>query len=1713
MAVDQETRRRLLELVYDLLSDEEAAELRRRIESDPEIARAHQEAVATSELFSEAARLELPKISLNRPAPVKDLVQAAPPDAAPPWARGAGWAVASAAAILMIVSMSGWLYHRSQMADIAAGHLRLRVTGPAELQAGAENEYLVSTASITGKPVETKVRFALFAPDGELLKGHSEQTDDAGHLRITVPADLALAQQVRLEVTAGDESSPERVDTRLLVRPVRYATYLSLDKPLYQPGETIHYRSLTLSRFDRHGDRELSIAFEIRDPSGATVPGSKLQGVTTRSVGCGSFDIPPALADGRYSLVAGSPDGRFPDRHRTFLIHRYRPPQLKQELEFVRHSYAPGDTVLADVSVQRSDGSPAPDASLHILATVDGKLLYEGSGRASDHGTYRVEFTLPDEIGPGQSQLLVAADDGNTPETIAETIPINLNQIDVTFCPEGGELAAGMANRVYFSARDSTGRPVEISGTVLNSLGQPAAQAETTYQGMGVFSLGPRAGGQYRLRIDDPPGVEIEPKLPDISPSARIVLDAGVAVFDAGTPLEFNLRANTEGVPLVASAWCRGVPVGQKTLITRANANPVSIPVGDDVAGVIRLTAHDYSGNPPEPIAERLVYRRPNKRLHVDIGPAGRFSPGAPVSLSVAVTDESGQPTPAVLGARVLDESLLRLTGDSGPDMSTYFLLTSELPDPEDLENTDFYLSEDERGPATLDLFLGTQGWRRFVDKTLDELRNEGRDEEQLARLIAIGSEAAPPAMFDNLQDLQSRYKTSLVEYRSNRSRVLSTLTAVIFFGSLGLVLLVTMLSLLGIASDTRLWGPAVGVAMASLIIGLVVMNPEGRGPAGLGDVAFAPFDMAPPPPGHAESSTASEDIEAFEMEVQEEPSEKETTPDEPDEMARKGAPPPAAKPAAERASDNKPGRMAKTAAPAGPAPTTPTAKKSASAPKDAPDADAPAARQTFAARGAAQLDTMNLRQDEETSAYGANQPMPQTFGRPIDGDVVPQLQAFVDQAAEKEEDFRSLKVRQYSHRRRPAPSGDRTDFRQALYWNPLLLTDADGRAKIEFDLSDSITTFRASVDGHTTVGRIGSVSHAVVSRIPFSIEAKMPALVDSGDSVGLLLEIANDSAEEIPLELTWDLGELVRLEGKPQSTLKVKPNGREQLYFPLEVVGQKGKCDLTFHGETGPLVDTLQRSLTVVPPGFPQTKAYSGRIDGEEEVVVKLPDDSVPGSLEVSLNVFPSLPAEALQGLQSILQAPHGNCEQASATIYPSVAILEDMRENGIADPALTRRAKDLLADGCEQLIAYECRNGGYEWFGQDPGHEALTALALMEFRRMADVYDVDLRMIERTSQWLFDRRSETGGFERDPAALDTLDSPGPEITDAYITWTLSQSDQDDIEAQVRHVVESAGESKDPYLLALAGAAAVNAGRRGDGSEILARLASLQTSDGHLTGTNCSITHSRGRSLTIETTALAALAWMKLPEYASQADRAVEWIVHNRQGSGGFGSPQATVVALRALCEHSKANRRSVSDGTLTVKREADLLGEITFLAGRHQTLVIDGLEGKLTPGDNRLLIGLTGDNRLPYTLNVAYCTTQPRDHENCPLRPVTKLAKPTVPQGESVTLVATVTNATDDAQPMTVAVLGLPAGLQVRHDQLEELKTTRLIDHYETRPREVICYWRTLPPRKTVELNLELIATLPGKYAGPPSRVYLYNTPAQNSWAKPVAIEIGRQ
>jgi hypothetical protein len=112
----------------------------------------------------------------------------------------------------------------------------------------------------------------------------------------------------------------------------------------------------------------------------------------------------------------------------------------------------------------------------------------------------------------------------------------------------------------------------------------------------------------------------------------------------------------------------------------------------------------------------------------------------------------------------------------------------------------------------------------------------------------------------------------------------------------------------------------------------------------------------------------------------------------------------------------------------------------------------------------------------------------------------------------------------------------------------------------------------------------------------------------------------------------------------------------------------------------------------------------------------------------------------------------------------------------------------------------------------------------------------------------------------------------------------------------------------------------------------------------------------------------------------------------------------------------------------------------------------------------------------------------------------------------GEGIRLHAHVENKTGGDIPMTLARIGIPGGLTFQTWQLKELRDKGLVDFYETRPREVILYWRGMAGSAKKDLDIDLIAATPGIYEAPATSAYLYYTAEDKAWTSPVKIQVER-
>jgi hypothetical protein len=690
----------------------------------------------------------------------------------------------------------------------------------------------------------------------------------------------------------------------------------------------------------------------------------------------------------------------------------------------------------------------------------------------------------------------------------------------------------------------------------------------------------------------------------------------------------------------------------------------------------------------------------------------------------------------------------------------------------------------------------------------------------------------------------------------------------------------------------------------------------------------------------------------------------------------------------------------------------------------------------------------------------------------------------------------------------------NRSDFAPTIYWDSCIATDANGNATIAFDTSDAVTTWLVQADAHVAdgpTGRVGQGQATFQTKLPFHLEAKLPDELTLGDTLDLPIAAILEGSALTAIDLRVRCGAGLLIRGTAPTRIALE-NGRGRVLLPISADGTTNTAQLVIEGQAGRFTDRVEHTLHIAPRGFPHRRSAGGSIaNGKPGTLeVAIPLDAVPGSGHVTVNLFPSPIAALTQGLQGILREPCGCFEQASSSNYPNTLVLTLLDASGDDVPAVAARARELLPRGYSKITGYECKERGYEWFGGDPGHEALTAYGLLQFHDMAKVYTVDAGMIERTQNWLLARRDGKGGYLRNTRALDQFGGAPEPITNAYVTYALLQAGtpastlRKEIEALVARMP-----TQDPYELALI-SCALQLAERPEAAQTRQSLIALQQTDGSLQGTTTSITRSGGQDLIVETTGFAVLAWLTDPSCHAQMLHAVQFLQTRRSASGTFGATQATIAALRALTAYAQNHRTMREPGTLRIFEGERMLAERSFAAGTVDAVSIE-LWPVLTPGAHTLRLELQGGGgELPWASDVAYHSDQPADDPGTKLSIRASLRTAKVTEGDTVALDIEVENRTAEGLPMAMAIVGLPAGLDLPTRVLEDLKKQQAFAFWELRGRELALYWRDMAPEQKHHLSLDLTARIPGRSSGPASRTYLYYTPQAKRWAAPVTIEV---
>jgi hypothetical protein len=318
-------------------------------------------------------------------------------------------------------------------------------------------------------------------------------------------------------------------------------------------------------------------------------------------------------------------------------------------------------------------------------------------------GNYTVRAFTRNLMNFGTDKFYYGKIEVYNPTSVAEKAT-KIDEPIVQFLPESGNFIANIKNNLAFVCTDVQGKPLNISGKIMDSNGKEITSFASTHNGMGILSFIPSPSVRYTASCNIGKDYKKNISLP-------IVLEEGVSVNinRRNGKTYFEVDASTIKKDELKPSYILGVQENAVTFKAPLQENLKmingEIPVAQLPTGILQITVFNKSN---KPLAERLVFvnsgdYKPKDKFTLDtigLSPRGRNTYSYAIddtligTFSVSVTEEDGEVK-------------------NNENIVSRFLLTNDIKGY--VHEPNYYFEKnDAEHEQKLDLVMLTNGWRRY---------------------------------------------------------------------------------------------------------------------------------------------------------------------------------------------------------------------------------------------------------------------------------------------------------------------------------------------------------------------------------------------------------------------------------------------------------------------------------------------------------------------------------------------------------------------------------------------------------------------------------------------------------------------------------------------------------------------------------------------------------------------------------------------------------------------------------------------------------------------------------------------------------------------------------------------------------------------------------------------------------------------------------------
>ena len=670
-----------------------------------------------------------------------------------------------------------------------------------------------------------------------------------------------------------------------------------------------------------------------------------------------------------------------------------------------------------------------------------------------------------------------------------------------------------------------------------------------------------------------------------------------------------------------------------------------------------------------------------------------------------------------------------------------------------------------------------------------------------------------------------------------------------------------------------------------------------------------------------------------------------------------------------------------------------------------------------------------------------------------------------------------------------------RNVFLESMCFIPELVTSG-GNASVNFKVSDNITTWTIQTVGNTKDGRIGySILDNVKVFKEFFADFELPNNLVETDIISIPVTVYNYTDEPISTVIKINQEEWFLLE-ENNIPVNVDAQNTKMVYVPITII-KHGNYKFRVEVNSNDLTDIIEKEAKITPNGYKVEKVVSSGVledDISEDILIL--DEILEGTAKAKVKIYASAMSQTVEGMENIFRMPTGCFEQISSSLYPNILALKYMQDKGIVNEELKAKAIGYISSGYQKLLTYEVsgEKGGYSLYGHFPAETVLTAYGLMEISDLKNVYKVDDSVINNMTEFLYKKQKSDGSFTITGYHVGGAGSSDELSLNAYIIWALSESNPTDkrLDKSVDYLKGKLDKITDNYTLALVANVLANTKDK-ETDNVIKRLVNntevsdkeaylkVKTYDYYGTGYNYQ---------TVQTVALTSMALSKTSNNNELNKKLINYLIGKKDPYGTWHSTQATILALKALNELN--DKSKIDNQTISVKIN-DQEKQIEI---QDNPLDIYEVSFDSLAKENKLNIDLKKGNACYEVVQEYYIPYEKVDILNNKIG-INVDFNNNLSVNDILNANIVLTNRSDNTIQNGMVTINIPQGFTTIEDSLMLLEAKGIIEKYETNYRTVNIYLRNFDAFQIATLNVEFRAMYPVEITGMGIRAYDYYNP----------------